>query len=150
MKFIILLLHSFITQAIPFKLCFQQPCSADDEEVDNYKYEEALEYCAKKGPTEMPFYGNQSQFYGICDTVGGPNPGKPCIFPFIWEDETFNGKLNKEGTLKIKSKELFGKDGEIRNANWPFFTNSSGTFGICWVKMLKVICAISTLATKSP
>ena len=57
MKITILLLHCFITQSMPSKLCFQHPCSEDDEEFDNYKYEEALEYCAEVGPMKMPFYG---------------------------------------------------------------------------------------------
>ena len=26
-----------------------------------------------------------------CSTIGGPNPSKPCIFPFIWNEKTFNG-----------------------------------------------------------
>ena len=26
-----------------------------------------------------------------CQTVGGPNPGKPCIFPFKWEGNTYTG-----------------------------------------------------------
>ena len=94
MKIIILLLHSFITQVIPSKICFPQPCSRDDEEVDSYKYDEALDYCATEGPMKMPLYGSNFEFLGICDTVGGPNPGKPCIFPFFWRGETFNGKLN--------------------------------------------------------
>ena len=50
MKITILLLHCFITQSMSSKLCFQQPCSADDEEFDSYNYEEALEYCAEVGP----------------------------------------------------------------------------------------------------
>ena len=107
MKIIILLLHSFITQVIPSKICFQLPCSADeDEEVD--KYNKALEYCAKQGPMKMPLYGSNFEFLGICDTVGGPNPGKPCIFPFFWRGETFNGKLNnnKECNLKTMPKVL--------------------------------------------
>ena len=57
MKITILLLHCFITQSMPSKLCFQHPCSEDDEEFDNYKYEEALEYCAEEDPMKMPFYG---------------------------------------------------------------------------------------------
>ena len=89
MKIIILLLHSFITQVIPSKICFQLPCSADDEEDD--KYNEALEYCAKQGSMKMPLYGSHFESLGICKTIGGPNPDKPCIFPFIWSGETFNG-----------------------------------------------------------
>ena len=26
-----------------------------------------------------------------CQTVGGPNPGKPCIFPFKWDGRTYTG-----------------------------------------------------------
>ena len=26
-----------------------------------------------------------------CITNGGPNAGKPCIFPFIWKSVTYNG-----------------------------------------------------------
>ena len=28
-----------------------------------------------------------------CSTIGGPNPFKPCIFPFIWNEQTFHGIL---------------------------------------------------------
>ena len=39
-----------------------------------------------------------SYFLEKCSTIGGPNPFKPCIFPFIWNEQTFNGieklKLN--------------------------------------------------------
>ena len=51
---------------MPSKLCFQQPCSADDEEFNSYKYEEALEYCAEVGPMKMPFYGTYN-IYNIVD-----------------------------------------------------------------------------------
>ena len=27
----------------------------------------------------------------ICKTVGGPNPGRDCIFPFKWNDKVHNG-----------------------------------------------------------
>ena len=77
---------------MPSKLCFQQPCSEEDEEFDSYKYEEALEYCAEEGPMKMPYYSSHFE----CKTIGGPNSGKPCIFPFIWRNETFHtfhGKL---------------------------------------------------------
>ena len=116
MKTIILLIHIFTTLVMPSKICFQPPCSVENEVADGF--DEALKFCEKKGPMEMPFYGSQSQFYGICETDGGPNPGKPCIFPFIWQDKTYNGKLNKESTLTMKSKELLGKDDKIRNAHW--------------------------------
>ena len=107
----------FTTLVIPStKICFQPPCSAENEVADGF--DEALKFCEKKGSMEMPFYGIQSQFYGICETDGGANPGKPCIFPFIWQDKTYNGKLNKESTLTIKSKELLSKDNKIRNAYW--------------------------------
>ena len=26
-----------------------------------------------------------------CNTISGPNPGKRCIFPFIWNDKIFHG-----------------------------------------------------------
>ena len=28
-----------------------------------------------------------------CHTVGGPNSGKHCVFPFIWNEKMFNGKF---------------------------------------------------------
>ena len=28
-----------------------------------------------------------------CYTVGGPNSGKHCVFPFIWNEKMFNGKF---------------------------------------------------------
>ena len=28
-----------------------------------------------------------------CSTIGGPNPFKPCIFPFIWNEHEFHGIL---------------------------------------------------------
>ena len=27
----------------------------------------------------------------ICKTVGGPNPGRDCVFPFKWNDKVHNG-----------------------------------------------------------
>ena len=57
MNIIKLLLYSFIILDITSLICFPQSSSADDEEVDSYKYEEALEYCAEVGPMKMPFYG---------------------------------------------------------------------------------------------
>ena len=27
----------------------------------------------------------------ICKTVGGPNPGRDCVFPFRWNDKVHNG-----------------------------------------------------------
>ena len=27
----------------------------------------------------------------ICKTVGGPNPGRNCVFPFKWNDKVHNG-----------------------------------------------------------
>ena len=32
-------------------------------------------------------------FLGSCNTIDGPNPDKPCIFPFYWRGKTYNGKL---------------------------------------------------------
>ena len=93
MKIINLLLHSFIILDITSLICFPQSSSADDEEVDSYKYEEALKYCAEEGPMKMPYYSSHFESLGICKTIGGPNSGKPCIFPFIWSGETFYGKL---------------------------------------------------------
>ena len=113
MKIIILLLHIFTTLVMPSKICFQPPCSVENEVADGF--DEALKFCEKKGPMEMPFYGSHSQFYGICETDGGENP---CIFPFIWKDKTYNGKLYEKRNLTIKSKELLGKDDKIRNADW--------------------------------
>ena len=62
----------------------------------------------QKGPMEMPFYGSQSQFYGICETDAELNPVKPCIFPFIWSGETFYGKLYDYIILKsfLNSKHI--------------------------------------------
>ena len=91
---------------MPSKICFQPPCSVENEVADGF--DEALKFCEKKGPMEMPFYGSQSQFYGICETDGGANPGKPCIFPFIWSGETFYGKLYDYIILKsfLNSKHI--------------------------------------------
>ena len=65
----------------------------------------ALEYCAEEGPMKMPYYSNHFESLGICKTIGGPNSGKPCIFPFIWKNftekgETFYGKLYEYIILK--------------------------------------------------
>ena len=32
-----------------------------------------------------------NKFTGFCITTGGPNPGKPCIFPFTFKGVTYNG-----------------------------------------------------------
>jgi hypothetical protein len=72
------------------KICFQEPCSVETTSNED-TYNEALEYCATEGQMKMPFYGSHSGFLWTCDTVGGPNPGKPCIFPFIHGFETFSG-----------------------------------------------------------
>ena len=34
-----------------------------------------------------------TMFLGSCNTIDGPNPDKPCIFPFYWRGKTYNGKL---------------------------------------------------------
>ena len=100
-----LLLHNFIILDITSLICFPQSSSSDDEEVDSYKYEEALEYCAEEGPMKMPYYSSHFESLGSCKTIGGPNSGKPCIFPFIWKNftekgETFYGKLYEYIILK--------------------------------------------------
>ena len=97
MKIINLLLHSFIILDITSLICFPQSSSVVEEEVDSYKYEEALEYCAEEGPMKMPYYSSHFE----CKTIGGPNSGKPCIFPFIWSGKTFHGKLYEYIILKV-------------------------------------------------
>ena len=52
----------------------------------------ALEYCAEEGPMKMPYYSSHFESLGICKTIGGPNSGKQCIFPFMWSGESFYGK----------------------------------------------------------
>ena len=73
------------------KICFQEPCSVETTSNED-TYNEAVEYCANEGPMKMPLHGSHFESLGICETVGGPNPDKPCIFPFIHGGKTFNGK----------------------------------------------------------
>ena len=45
-------------------------------------------------------------FEGKCYTVGGTNSGKPCIFPFIWNGQTFNGKIVCTNKIILFKKKL--------------------------------------------
>ena len=77
MKFGILLYStSFITLVIVFQICFQEPClAAERKTADFYKYNDALEYCAKEGPMEMPLYDVYIDGY-LCYTLLHEGPCK--------------------------------------------------------------------------
>ena len=34
---------------------------------------------------------NSVEILESCNTISGPNPGKRCIFPFIWNNKIFHG-----------------------------------------------------------
>ena len=47
-------------------------------------------YCSI--PTNTTMTNSPLLLTNSCNTVGGPNPSNPCMFPFFWRGISFDGK----------------------------------------------------------